>query len=69
VTAAQVYESMALAAVTRVERAPALDRLLAQTTRSVHEVIDVPLRALVDDAGDAAATGGAPGTERATPPR
>jgi membrane protein len=69
VTAAQVYESLARAAATRVERAPALDRLLAQTTRSVHDVIDVPLRDLVDDAGDPAATGGPTGTESATLPR
>jgi membrane protein len=69
VTAAQVYESMTRAAVTRVERAPALDRLLEQTTRSVHEVIDVPLRALVDNASDPATGGEPPGTPPASPPR
>jgi hypothetical protein len=55
VTAAQVYESMARSSTTRVERAPALDRLLAQTTRHVHAALDVPLQALADDADRAAA--------------
>lgn len=57
VTAAQVYESMARASATRVERAPALDRLLARTASNVHEALDVPLRALADDAARAAAAG------------